>query len=80
MKAVQALVTSPHPSARKPVFVSPGHRLSLLTSLSLTLAACTTARIPEPIRIADLHGRALLRSRYEEQGLNPSKLTTSLHR
>ena len=37
----------------KPVYVSVGHRLSLKAAVSVTLAACTGFRIPEPTRLAD---------------------------
>jgi deoxyribonuclease V len=37
----------------KPVYVSIGHRLSLEAAVSVTLAACTGFRIPEPTRLAD---------------------------
>lgn len=36
----------------KPLFVSPGHRLSLRTAMRLVLASCRTYRLPEPIRLA----------------------------
>ncbi len=37
----------------KPVFVSPGHKVSLETAINLTLQTCTGYRIPEPTRQAD---------------------------
>ncbi len=37
----------------KPVYVSPGHRVSLETACHWTLALCGQYRIPEPIRVAD---------------------------
>jgi deoxyribonuclease V len=37
----------------KPVFVSPGHRISLRTSSEVILQLCSRFRIPEPIRLAD---------------------------
>lgn len=36
----------------KPVFVSPGHRADLPTSVSLVLSLCTRYRLPEPAREA----------------------------
>lgn len=36
----------------RPLYVSPGHRVSLETSAALVLAACTRFRLPEPIRAA----------------------------
>ena len=38
----------------KPVFVSPGHRVTLETAVSLSLACCRGYRIPEPVRQAHL--------------------------
>lgn len=37
----------------KPVFVSPGHRLSLSTALEWTLACLGRTKLPEPTRLAD---------------------------
>lgn len=45
----------------KPIFVSVGHRLSLTTAIQITSSLCQY-RIPEPVRIADLYGRELMRS------------------
>ncbi len=36
----------------KPVFVSPGHRIDLETSIQIILTACRRYRIPEPLRKA----------------------------
>lgn len=36
----------------KPVFVSPGHRIDLTTSIRIILATCQRYRIPEPLRRA----------------------------
>ncbi|MEO0114801.1 MAG: endonuclease V [candidate division WOR-3 bacterium] len=36
----------------KPLFVSPGHLVSLETSKKIVLACCTKYRIPEPLRYA----------------------------
>jgi deoxyribonuclease V len=35
-----------------PMFISPGHKADLPTSISLVLACCLKYRIPEPIRLA----------------------------
>ena len=35
-----------------PVFVSPGHKISLATSIDYVLKCCTKYRLPEPIRYA----------------------------
>jgi deoxyribonuclease V len=37
----------------RPVFVSPGHRVSLATAVELVLAASPRYRLPEPVRQAD---------------------------
>ncbi|KAJ1771767.1 hypothetical protein IW140_000865 [Coemansia sp. RSA 1813] len=49
------------PTAVNPIFVSVGHRVSLATAAAV-VRACSIHRIPEPIRVADQHSRALLRS------------------
>jgi deoxyribonuclease V len=36
----------------KPLFVSPGHRLDLPTSIQIVLTCCRGFRIPEPLRLA----------------------------
>lgn len=36
----------------KPLFISPGHRIDLFTSIQLILACCKGFRIPEPLRKA----------------------------
>lgn len=36
----------------KPVFVSPGHRIDLMTSIHFILSSCRQYRIPEPLRLA----------------------------
>ncbi|KAM0752404.1 hypothetical protein T439DRAFT_355256 [Meredithblackwellia eburnea MCA 4105] len=53
----QALRASPDPASTNAIFVSPGHLLSLETSLELALGSCTNSRVPEPIRQADAIGR-----------------------
>ena len=42
----------------KPVYVSPGHRVSLRTAMALTLACTTRFRLPEPTRLADKLSKA----------------------
>ena len=39
-------------SGVRPLYVSPGHYVSLETSADLVLASCTRFRLPEPIRMA----------------------------
>lgn len=36
----------------RPVFVSPGHRIDLVTSIRIVLECCQGFRIPEPLRLA----------------------------
>uniref|UniRef100_A0A7C6ED65 Endonuclease V n=1 Tax=candidate division WOR-3 bacterium TaxID=2052148 RepID=A0A7C6ED65_UNCW3 len=36
----------------RPIFVSPGHKVSLITAKRIVLACCTKFRIPEPLRYA----------------------------
>jgi endonuclease V len=44
----------------KPLFISVGHRISLETATRLVRALCVF-KVPEPIRLADLHSREALR-------------------
>jgi deoxyinosine 3'endonuclease (endonuclease V) len=44
----------------RPIFVSPGHLISLPEALKI-VEHTTLFRVPEPIRMADLHGRAAIR-------------------
>lgn len=41
----------------KPVFVSPGHRVSLGTSINIILKTVTKYRIPEPVRLAHIYSK-----------------------
>jgi deoxyribonuclease V len=45
----------------KPVFVSPGNRLNLVSAVRCVLACCRGYRLPEPTRQAHLHVNALRR-------------------
>lgn len=44
----------------KPVFISPGHRIDLLTSIQIILATCPKFRIPEPLRKAHQLSREMM--------------------
>ena len=44
----------------KPVFVSPGHKIDLATSVQIILETCRDVRLPEPLRRADKASRQLL--------------------
>lgn len=50
----------------KPVFVSVGHRISLVQAVQLTLACGKGYRIPEPTRQADLLAERAKRGGLEE--------------
>ncbi|WP_454256080.1 deoxyribonuclease V [Pseudomonas sp. Marseille-Q8238] len=52
----------------KPLLVSPGHRVSLATTVELVLACCHGYRLPEPTRLADR-----LASRREEMPASTSR-------
>jgi deoxyribonuclease V len=45
----------------KPVFVSPGDKIDLSTSIEIILETCWDVRMPEPLRRADYVSRQLLR-------------------
>lgn len=49
----------------KPVFVSPGHRVSFETSVDIVMRSVTRYRIPEPLRYAHQYSRLILK----EEGL-----------
>jgi deoxyinosine 3'endonuclease (endonuclease V) len=55
-----SLRSAPVAGTSKPIFVSVGHKVSLHRAVQVT-AALSLARIPEPVRQADLYGRDLLR-------------------
>jgi deoxyribonuclease V len=42
----------------RPVFVSPGHKISLQTAMQVILRLASRYRIPEPLRLADQSARA----------------------
>ena len=44
----------------KPVFVSPGHQIDLMTSIHIVLATCQRYRIPEPLRKAHQISREVM--------------------
>lgn len=46
----------------KPVYISPGHKITLNTSIVVTLRCCMGYRLPEPVREA----HKLTRGRYED--------------
>jgi len=52
----------------KPMYISPGHRISLETSIQLTLAVCDGPRIPRPTRDADRYVREVKAAARGDQG------------
>jgi deoxyribonuclease V len=55
----------------KPLFVSPGHRIDLLTSIQLVLESCRGFRFPEPLRRAH-HLSLLLRRETSTKSQTPN--------
>jgi deoxyinosine 3'endonuclease (endonuclease V) len=53
---------------KNPIFLSVGHDMSLRNAVVICAQLCTQARIPEPVRQADLRGRALLRKKQNVVG------------
>mmetsp|Transcript_6562 Transcript_6562/g.7230 ORF Transcript_6562/g.7230 Transcript_6562/m.7230 type:complete len:136 (-) Transcript_6562:62-469(-) len=51
---------------KNPIFVSVGHLISLEEAVKIC-AELSSARIPEPVRQADLSGRKLLRDQHPEK-------------
>lgn len=49
----------------RPLYVSPGHRITVDEAVAWTLACCTRYRLPEPTRLAD-KGAARAKSRLRE--------------
>ena len=47
--------------ATKPLYVSPGHRVDLASSVRIVLACVGRYRVPEPLRCADMLSKALKR-------------------
>jgi len=56
----------------KPVFVSPGHRISAETAVDVVLACAPRYRLPEPVRLAHIESRRLVsgceKGKVEESG------------
>jgi deoxyinosine 3'endonuclease (endonuclease V) len=63
LKAHHSTVTV---GSKNPIFVSVGHEISLYAAVQIC-ASLSLARIPEPVRQADLIGRALLRLLEDEK-------------
>ncbi|KAJ4436205.1 endonuclease V-like isoform X2 [Periplaneta americana] len=56
-------------SSTKPVYVSVGHKISLVTAAWI-VCHCSKFRIPEPVRQADVRSREFIRKHKEHQELN----------
>lgn len=54
-------------SGVRPLFVSPGHRVDLKTSLDLVMQTVASYRLPEPIRRADQLSRQTARKEAEDE-------------
>jgi deoxyinosine 3'endonuclease (endonuclease V) len=54
--------SQPRAGSSKPIFVSVGHRISLQEAVQIA-ASLSMHRIPEPVRLADLYGREMMRQR-----------------
>jgi hypothetical protein len=67
----------PQSGTVKPIFVSVGHRISLIEAVKVT-AALSQHRIPEPVRVADLYGRELMRSK-QQGGVGGSSTAANLN-
>mmetsp|Transcript_16938 Transcript_16938/g.46654 ORF Transcript_16938/g.46654 Transcript_16938/m.46654 type:complete len:355 (-) Transcript_16938:181-1245(-) len=52
---------------KNPIYVSVGHRISLETSVALVERLCISARVPEPVRLADIRSRELVRKARERE-------------
>ncbi|MEO0083836.1 MAG: deoxyribonuclease V [candidate division WOR-3 bacterium] len=52
----------------KPIFISPGHKISLQSAKEIVRRCVTSYRIPEPLRLADIYSKIFKR---EKQTLNP---------
>ena len=64
-ETVAAILRGAH--SKVPLYISVGHRVSLASALSLIHRLTKNAHIPEPVRQADLRGRAYVRRYVEEQ-------------
>lgn len=52
----------------RPLFISPGHRVDLMTSIDIVLHAVSSYRLPEPIRRADHLSRLAAKKEGEHEG------------
>jgi deoxyinosine 3'endonuclease (endonuclease V) len=60
----------PIAGSSKAIFVSVGHQMSLTKAIQITASLCL-ARIPEPVRRADLYGRELMRQMKQQRQQQP---------
>ncbi|MEO0076772.1 MAG: endonuclease V, partial [candidate division WOR-3 bacterium] len=52
----------------KPIFISPGHKISLKSVKDIVMRCVKSCRIPEPLRLADIYSKIFKR---EKQTINP---------
>lgn len=52
---------------KNPIYVSVGHKISLDTSVELVKSCCISARVPEPVRLADVRSRERVREVKERE-------------
>ena len=45
----------------KPLFVSPGHKVSFESSIEIVLRSVTSYRLPEPLRYAHRYSKSILK-------------------
>mmetsp|Transcript_24556 Transcript_24556/g.47769 ORF Transcript_24556/g.47769 Transcript_24556/m.47769 type:complete len:289 (-) Transcript_24556:29-895(-) len=63
-----------YPAPKNPIYVSVGHKITLDTSLRLVKQCCLSARVPEPVRLADIRSREQVREvKDREQGVPEKK-------
>lgn len=62
---------------KNPIFVSVGHRISLETTVAVVEECLISARVPEPVRLADLLSREQVRLAREKEPAVPSKVAAS---
>ena len=65
-------------AGRAPLFVSPGHRIGVERAVTIALACCRGAFLPEPIRLADALAKEQGRRWQRVVGSSPGEAATDL--